>query len=143
MYYETNWLPDKFSYIFPLLSANLDFDAKFDLFFDETMRLYKKCCEIKTKEISLNNVKKPWISRDIIRKIRLKHLLFKRFKNREILYEQFDTYQKELKITNTWCYAQWMLHKRIIWIILEKTIGTTASGNDCRLFGRSWRNIAR
>ena len=86
-----------FRTFFPLLSANLDFDAKFDLFYDETMRLYKKCCEIKTKEISLNNVKKPWISRDIMQKIRLKHLLFKRFKNNEIPYEQFNIYQKDLQ----------------------------------------------
>ena len=54
---------------FPTLSAHLNFDEKFDLFFDETMRLYMKCCPIKTKEVSLNNLKKPWISRELIQKI--------------------------------------------------------------------------
>ena len=35
-----------FNLFFPLLSANLDFDAKFNLFFNETLRLYKQCCPI-------------------------------------------------------------------------------------------------
>ena len=36
-----------FNLFFDLLSANLDFDAKFSLFFHEIDRIYKTCCPIK------------------------------------------------------------------------------------------------
>ena len=35
-----------FHLFYPLLTANLDYDAKFDLFYDEIHRLYKRCCPI-------------------------------------------------------------------------------------------------
>ena len=85
-----------FNLFFPLLSADLDYDAKFDLFYDELSRLYRQSCPIKVKEISLKNSKKPWITREILLKIRHKHSLFRSFKNGSIPYHQFQTYNKEL-----------------------------------------------
>ena len=82
---------------FPLLSANLDFDSKFDLFYDELMRLYNNSCPIKVKEISQQKAKKPWISREIIEKIRIKHSIYRRYKNGDIPYHEFQTYQKDLQ----------------------------------------------
>ena len=85
-----------FNLFYPLLSADLNYDAKFNLFYDELLRLYNKFCPINVKEISLKNSKKPWITREIILKIRNKHSLFRSFKNGNIPYHQFQTHQKEL-----------------------------------------------
>ena len=85
-----------FNLFFPFLSANLEYDAKFDLFYDELMRLYNKFCPVKVKEIAVKNFKKPWITREIIQKIRDKHSLFRSFKNGITPLNQFQTYQKEL-----------------------------------------------
>ena len=69
-----------FELFFPLLSANLDFDSKFNLFFDELNRLYMKCCPIQIKEIAVKSLKKPWISNETSQKCRHKHFLFRNYK---------------------------------------------------------------
>ena len=69
-----------FKLFFPLLSANLDFDSKFNLFFDELNRLYMKCCPIQIKEIAVKSLKKPWISNETSQKCRHKHFLFRNYK---------------------------------------------------------------
>ena len=48
-----------FKLFFPLLSANLDLNSKFNLFHNELNRIYKICCPIKTKEISEKKTKNP------------------------------------------------------------------------------------
>ena len=47
---------------FPLLTANVEFCEKFDIFIDEFKRIYNGSCLIKTKEILCNNILKPWIT---------------------------------------------------------------------------------
>ena len=49
------------------------------------------------KEISQQNAKKPWISREIIEKIRIKHSIYRRYKNGDVPHHEFQTYQKDLQ----------------------------------------------
>ena len=86
-----------FRLFYPLLTATLDLNAKFNLFHDELERIYTACCPIKTKEISINRLKKPWLSHQLLADINEKYKLFKRYKNGLIPYEQFLNYQKHLK----------------------------------------------
>ena len=85
-----------FNLFFPLLTATLDLNSKFDLFHDELERIYKACCPVKTKEISINRLKKPWLSRQLLDDIQEKYEIFKRYKNGLTQYEQFVNYKKEL-----------------------------------------------
>ena len=86
-----------FSLFFPLLTATLDLNSKFNLFYDELDRIYKVCCPIKTKEIAEKRFKKPWLSNQLLSDIQKKYDLFKSYKNGLVRYEQFLNYQKELK----------------------------------------------
>ena len=86
-----------FRLFFPLLTATLDLNSKFNLFYDELDRIYKVCCPIKTKEISEKRFKKPWLSNQLLDDIQKKYVLYKRYKNGLIRYEEFLNYQKELK----------------------------------------------
>ena len=78
-----------FNLFYPLLTANLDFNSKFDLFHDELERIYKACCPINTKEISGNRLKKSWLSNQLLHDAQEKYKIFKRYKNGSIQYEQF------------------------------------------------------
>ena len=60
-------------------------------------RIYKTCCPIKTKVISSEKLKKPWITNEILANIRGKYDLFKRYKNGLASYDSFKTYKIELK----------------------------------------------
>ena len=86
-----------FSLFFPLLTATLDSNSKFDLFYDELDRIYKTCCPIKTKEISMNRLKKPWLTQQLLNDIQEKYKIFKRYRNGLVPYHQFLNYKKELK----------------------------------------------
>ena len=86
-----------FSLFFPLLTATHDLNSKFNLFHEELERIYKSCCPLKTKEISNNRLKKPWLSRQLLDEIQEKYEIFKRYKNGSIEYEQFVQYKNELK----------------------------------------------
>ena len=88
-----------FSMFFPLLTANKDFNAKFNTFLDELDRIYKKSCPILTKVLTENKIKKPWINREIQLKIKRKHYLFQRYKNGAIPYSEFQHYQSMLSKT--------------------------------------------
>ena len=92
-----------FKLFFPLLTANLNFDEKFNLFFDEIDRLYKQCCPIKIKEILIRDVRKPWISREIRQMIQTKHSLFRSYDNGYIPYSEFQSYDKNLQKNNSFC----------------------------------------
>ena len=85
-----------FKLFFPLLTATLDLNSKFNLFYDELDRIYKACCPIKTKDISVKRLKKPWLSMQLLGEIQHKYELFKRYKNGAIQYDEFLTYQREL-----------------------------------------------
>ena len=100
-----------FKLFFPLLTATLDLNAKFNLFHDELIRIYKTCCPIKTKLISEKRLKKPWLSNQLLGDIRKKYDLFKRFKNGAIPYDQFSTYQNELKRKIKNAKKQYFLNK--------------------------------
>ena len=86
-----------FNLFFPLLTATLDLNSKFNLFHDEIERIYRTCCPVKTKEISINRLKKPWLSRQLLCEIQEKYEIFKRYKNGSIQYEHFVNYKNELK----------------------------------------------
>ena len=85
-----------FKLFFPLLTANSDFNSKFDMFCTEIDRIYKTSCPLKIKEISEKNVKKPWINRKLVVKIKRKHYLFKRYKDGGIPYSEYKTYESRL-----------------------------------------------
>ena len=86
-----------FRLFFPLLTATLDFNSKFSLFYDEVDRIYKSCCPIKIKEVRSDKLLKPWLSSDLLDKINIKHDLFNRYKDGLGSYEDFLSYDKNLK----------------------------------------------
>ena len=86
-----------FKLFFPLLTATLNSNSKFDLFYDELERIYHSCCPIQTKEISTNRLKKPWLSQQLLNDIHEKYEIFKRYKIGLIQYDQFLNYKKELQ----------------------------------------------
>ena len=86
-----------FKLFFPLLTATMGSNSKFDLFHDELERIYQACCPIKVKEISTNRLKKPWLSQQLLDDIHKKYEIFKRYKNGLIQYDQFLNYKKELQ----------------------------------------------
>ena len=92
----TNYLIN-FSYFFPLLTLTLDLNSKFNLFYNEMDRIYKASCPIKTKVISSEKLKKPWITNEILASIRMKYDLFKIYKNGLASYDTFKAYKIELK----------------------------------------------
>ena len=85
-----------FSMFFPLLTANKDFNGKFNTFYDELDRIYKKSCPILTKTIPENKAKKPWINHEIKLKIKRKHYLYQRYKNGALPYSEFQQFQSDL-----------------------------------------------
>ena len=100
-----------FSLFFPLLTATMDSNSKFDLFYDELERIYQTCCTIKTKEISTKKFKKPWISQQLLNDIHEKYEIFKRYKNGQIQYDQFLNYKKELKRKLNYAEKNYYLNK--------------------------------
>ena len=84
-----------FVLFFPLLTATLDFNSKFNLFYDEMLRIYKSSCPLRTKTLSINNIQKPWITRNLKIKIARKHYLFKRYKKGVISYTTFNNFKIE------------------------------------------------
>ena len=84
-----------FKLFFPLLTANMDFDGEFDLFFEEINRIYKISCPIRTKEISHERFCKPWLNHYHLLKIKIKHYLLKRYKNGAIPYAEFKSFSLE------------------------------------------------
>ena len=100
-----------FKLFFPLLTATLDLNSKFNLFHDELNRIYKTCCPIKTKEISANRLKKPWLTNQLLADIQKKYDLYKRFKNGLIQHDQFSNYQNELKRKLKSAKKQYFLNK--------------------------------
>ena len=72
-------------------------NSKFNLFHDEVYRIYNTCCPIKTKEISPQKLKKPWITTEVLANIRHKYDLFKRYKAGQITYDIFQSYKSVLK----------------------------------------------
>ena len=85
-----------FKLFFPLLTATLDSNSKFNLFHDELERIYQACCPIKVKEMSTNRSKKPCPSQQLLGDIQEKYEIFKRYRNGLIQYDQFLNYKKEL-----------------------------------------------
>ena len=86
-----------FRTFFPILTLTLDVNSKLNRFYDEIDRIYKACCPIRTKIISCEKFKKPWITSEILANIRTKYDLFKMYKNGLTTYEIFRNYKCELK----------------------------------------------
>ena len=100
-----------FKLFFPLLTATLNSNSKFNLFYDELDRIYKTCCPIRTKEISINRLKKPWISQQLLNDIHEKYEIFKKYKNGLVQYDQFRNYKNELKRKINAARNKYYLHK--------------------------------
>ena len=83
-----------FDLFFPLLTATLGFNEKFDVFYIEIMRIYKVSCPIKTKTISTKNLEKPWLTDSIRNVIKRKHYLFKRYKDGAIDFLVYNEFKK-------------------------------------------------
>ena len=84
-----------FRLFFPLLTANRNFNSKFDLFHDEILNIYKSSCPLKTKIYPTENLRKPWITNDIKIRIQRKNYLFKRYKNGALPFETYNRYKLE------------------------------------------------
>ena len=86
-----------FRNFFPILTLTLDLNSKFNLFYNEIDRIYNECCPIRTKVISCERFKKPWITTEIRSSINTKYDLFRLYKNGSIPYDIFRNYKRELK----------------------------------------------
>ena len=78
---------------FPVLTENLEFDFKFNLFFDEILSIYKTSCPLRTKSFSGSKLVKPWIDDFLKIKIKRKHYLFKRYKKGAIPFSVYNTHK--------------------------------------------------
>ena len=84
-----------FVLFFPLLTATLDYNSKFSLFYDELLRIYKTSCPLRTKNIPSNGLHKPWINKRVRLKILRKHYLFKRYKAGAIVFDFYNKFKQE------------------------------------------------
>ena len=75
-------------------SPNLNFNGKFDLFYQTLIELYEKCCPLMTKSYSDDILPRPWIDNDIKLRIKRKHYLFQRYKNGAIPFEMYNSFKK-------------------------------------------------
>ena len=85
-----------FSLFFPLLTANLNFNDKFDLFYNEVMRIYKSSCPIKVKTLSTKNIEKPWITEPLRNMIKRKHYVFKRYNDGAVTFSYYNEFKKSV-----------------------------------------------
>lgn len=74
-------------------SSDLSLNDKTSLFMSLLYELYDKCCPIRTKQISSKRITKPWLSDDLIYCIKRKYTLFKRYKNNEIPFIEYNNYK--------------------------------------------------
>ena len=54
---------------------------------------YDQCCPIQTKQVSQNTLNKPWITPDIVLLIKLKHVLFRRHKQRIVPFHIYNEHK--------------------------------------------------
>ena len=71
---------------------NSNFVEGFSLFSSELYKLYDSCCSIRTKEVSINRLFRPWLTPDIMFLIERKYYLYKRIKQNAIPYSAYQAY---------------------------------------------------
>ena len=63
------------------------------LFNDALFSLYNNCCPVRSKQLSSKRITKPWLSNNLLICIRRKYMLFKRYKNNEVSFNEYNDYK--------------------------------------------------
>ena len=72
-------------------------DPSTDHIFSEIMAITKKYFPVRTQQISLKKMKTPWLTKNMIKSLRIKHKLFEMYKNHEIEYHVFRNFSNILR----------------------------------------------
>ena len=73
-----------------------DLNIKCKFFVDNIFSMYNKCCPVRSKEISLKRLSKPWITTGIMESINRKHKMFIQLKRGLVSAETFNRYRNHL-----------------------------------------------
>ena len=75
---------------------NRDVNTQFEIFIRHLNEAYCKYFPKKTKTITANRKRAPWINEETLSKIRLKSEIFKMYKNNEISKKDYNTFRNRL-----------------------------------------------
>jgi len=109
-----------------------DVDSCVRCVIDILYNLYKKCCPLRKKSISLKRLSKPWMSDELLLNINRKHSLFRSYKRGEIDFEDYRDFKNTLKrrINNAKaCYYQnkfMTSDSKVIWNTINSLFGGRA-----------------
>lgn len=76
------------------LYDGLPISIKCKILCEKLYDLYNSCCPIRSKTVSLNRTLKPWLTDSLIEEIRLKHIMYNRFKSGLIEFEVYNNQNK-------------------------------------------------
>ena len=71
--------------------------SKFNVFYDELLRIYKISCPLRSKSLLIVSVTKPWITDAIKIKIKRKHYLFRRYTVGAIPFSTYNNHKLETR----------------------------------------------
>ena len=76
--------------------GGIGFDERCEKFIDAFYTLYDSCCPIKTKNLSIKKMSKPWISSALWNSINRKHQLFKQYRAGNIRFIEYNNFKNTL-----------------------------------------------
>jgi len=86
---------------FPNLRFVMDNDSttigdRVDFFSRNLFEIYDQCCPIRSKNVSVKNSLKPWITSSLKHCINYKYVLFRKFKRGQISFQRYNLYKNIL-----------------------------------------------
>lgn len=76
-----------------LLPAHADVNHKMDTLSMKLMSIYNKNCPVRSKEISLKTLTKPWMNEHLLLMVNQKHELFRDYKSGTKSFHQYNTHK--------------------------------------------------
>lgn len=86
-------IPQLYNLYYDAKDNNSSVDDLTQLFVSSLWDIYQECCPLRSKNISVNRLTKPWLTRDILRTVNCKHKLFRRFKCGEVSFNVYNNYK--------------------------------------------------
>ena len=65
-------------------------------FLESLCKLYSKFCPVRTKNISVKRLTKPWLTGDLTNSINYKHRLFREYKSGFVPFIVYNNYKNQL-----------------------------------------------
>lgn len=119
--------------------TNIEFSAQ--EFYNIIWNTFNECCPLRSKNISLNRLLSPWLSKDIILLCRIKRVLLRKLQNNTISPQIYKDFNKNLKYIIKQAkvnyfnskFTQYQNDIKKTWININKLLGKSSSNKSIEL----------